>query len=129
MSRNNNDGEALLVVGLIVLGFAGLGVSNFFGVPFLEGLKILPKLLVWLVLFGGVTYFGYLRPLLPLSVASLWLCFLPILDYKAGIRDDSFNFQPEIAWYGTASVQGLVFFLILILGYGLMIWLRSRYRY
>ncbi|EJK5917179.1 hypothetical protein NLH84_004305 [Escherichia coli] len=124
----NNDGSGVILLCMAGVGLAGLFISNTFGVPFLEGIKILPKLLVWLVVFGLITYSGFLRSVIPIALATLWACFTPILDYKAGWRPED-SFQPEVAWYGTSSGQTIVFFAILIIGYGILYWINSRNRY
>lgn len=124
----NNDGSGVILLFMAGVGLAGLFISNTFGVPFLEGIKILPKLLVWLVVFGLITYSGFLRSVIPIALASLWACFIPILDYKAGWRPES-SFQPEVAWYGTSTAQTIVFFAILIIGYGILYLIHDRNRY
>lgn len=127
MSRNSSEGETFFVVCLAGIALLGFGISNIFGVPFLEGIKILPNILGWAAIFGGITYFGFLKPVSPISLATLWWCFIPILDYKAGVREDDFPFQPDVAWYGTGHGQAMVFFGIIIIGYAIMYWFNRRY--
>ncbi|EAQ5804280.1 hypothetical protein QHJ03_000574 [Salmonella enterica] len=127
MNNGSDDSQTLIAISFAAIGLVGLGISNFFGVPFLKGLEILPYLIGWAAVFGATMYFGFLKQVAPIALGTLWLCFRPILDYKAGIREDDFPFQPDIAWYGTGLWQFAVFAGIVILGYGFIYWLNNRY--
>lgn len=126
MNNSSSQNEVIFISCLGAVALLGLGISNFFGVPFLEGIKIIPGVAVWALVFGALTYYGFLKQVSPIAVATLWLSFMPILDYKAGVYKDTPPFHPEIKWYGTTLGQASVFIAILIIGYALLYWWNNR---
>ena len=45
--NNHNEPDFILMLCFAGVGLLGFGIADFFDVPFLEAIKILPKLLVW----------------------------------------------------------------------------------
>ncbi len=58
-------------------------------------------------------------------LSLLWCSFFPILDYKAGIRDN-FPIKIEPEWYGTAFWQFIIFLAINGIGYGIIYYQNKR---
>jgi hypothetical protein len=101
-------------------------ISNIFGVPFMDALDVIPRLLVWVVVFVAIAYMKFLNPVWPLAAATLFSCFTPVLDYKAGVRESDSLFIPDVPWYGHAGWQFLIFCTIVVAGYGIKYWQSQR---
>ncbi|MCT6516775.1 hypothetical protein GY03_05735 [Proteus vulgaris] len=125
MNNTENQNWPLLAAFCIV-GIIGLVISSNLGVPILTAFKIIPSLLIWGVAVFAITYYGFILISSPLIIATLWLVFIPVWDYKAGIRNDDFPIKMDIAWYGTGLGQISVFIGILLIGYGLF-YLKKQY--
>lgn len=124
---SQNDSNGIMLACMALVGVGGLGISNTFGVPFLEAINILPKLAIWVFMAVAATYFGMLNAVWPLVLAFLFSCFIPILDYKAGVSNNDFPLVIDVAWYGQAGWQFLIFIAIVAIGYGIKYWLSRRY--
>lgn len=120
MRGENDSGLILVCFGVVVV--VALGIAHFFDVPFMVGVKIVPYLVTLGALTAAVAWVGYLRWTWPLFLGGLWLTFLPVVDYKAGVTDDDFPLMPYVAWYGHGGWQTLIFFVILAMGYGIAKW-------
>ena len=83
-------------------------------------------IMLWAVVFGAAIYFLHevirFTWFIPAAIAFLWLALAPMLNYYAGVTPDNYPFQPEVAWYGKKVWQLLIFWSILIVGYGLLWW-------
>lgn len=119
--RNNSIG-VVLVVSLVVAAVAVLGIAHYFDVPLSVGVNVLPSLLLLGVISGALWWTGYLRWTWPLCLGGLWLSFLPVVDYKAGITDDEFPLMPYIEWYGHGIWQAVIFIAIVGAGYAITKW-------
>jgi|GEM_PF-2024093 len=81
------DDEAKVwgVVGLFALAVMALtAAAHELGLDRESFMRLVGWLIGWAVLFGGVTrYFGLhsLRPVWPMALGSLWLCFWPAVTY------------------------------------------------
>lgn len=119
---SSNDG-AMLAVCFVAVILSAIGISNFFDVPFSVGVKMVPGLVILATIVFGVWWYQMLPLTWPLCVGGLWLCFIPILDYKAGLREDDFPLPMDyVAWYGHGLWQGLIFLAIVVAGYGFIKW-------
>lgn len=119
---SNSDSGGILAVCFVVVVLAALGISHFFGVPFSVGVKIVPYLVLMGVITGVAWWTGFLRWTWPLCLGGLWLSFLPVVDYKAGITDDDFPLMPYVEWYGHGTWQAVIFFAIVGAGYAFAKW-------
>lgn len=121
MSSNSDSGGILAVCFVVVVGGA-LGISQFFDVPFGVGVKMVPYFVLLGVITGAALWLEYFRRTWPLLLGGLWLCFLPVVNYKAGITDDEFQLMPYVAWYGHGTWQAVIFFVIVVAGYAVVKW-------
>lgn len=123
---DNNDFEkiVLVVVVLALLGF-GLWISNTFDVPGAVAAETAFKVGMWGLLIIGIgalhayksTEFNSILYFSPFMISLFWCALLPVLDYKAGIREN-FPVRIEPDWYGYGLWQFAIFMLINITGYG-----------
>lgn len=138
MSRNNepSGGEVFFGIALVFC----LGVVAWLMTTFDIGLKTAldtaPKLIVWIIVVVGGIFFGikmenrFVIWGAPLAIAFLVPVFSPILKAAAGVREmDGFVLDGMVAWYGTGWGMFLIFFGILIVGYGLLYWWHTRNTY
>nr|WP_240040897.1 hypothetical protein [Pectobacterium versatile] len=73
---------------------------------------------------------GLVRWVIPLAIALLIPVFKPILKEAAGVRDvGGYVFNDIVSWYGTGWGMSLMFFGVLIVGYGLLYWWHRRNSY
>ncbi|WP_097346478.1 hypothetical protein [Escherichia coli] len=122
MSSSNESG-VILAVCFVAVVLGALGISQFFDVPFSVGVKIVPYLVFLGIVTGGLWWYQALSWSWPLCLGGLWLSFLPVVDYKAGVRGDDFPLPMDfVAWYGHGIWQGVIFLVIVVAGYGFMKW-------
>lgn len=106
------------------------------GVEWQTALETAPGLIVWLLVVGAGIFFGIkmetglVRWGAPLAIALLIPVFKPILKEAAGVREmGGLVFDDMVSWYGTGWGMSLMFFGILIVGYGLLYWWHRRNSY
>ncbi|EPF7511107.1 hypothetical protein ACSTSR_004561 [Klebsiella variicola] len=138
MSRNNEtSGVELVVVGVFAFCLAVVAwLMKTFDVEWQTALETAPGLIVWLLAVGAGIFFGIkmetglVRWGAPLAIALLIPVFKPILKEAAGVREmDGLVFDDMVSWYGTGWGMSLMFFGILIIGYGLLYWWHRRNSY
>lgn len=121
MNNTENQNWPLLAV-FCIIGTISLIISSKLGVPLDIAFDTIPYLLVWGFAVFVITYYGFILISIPLIIATLWLVFMPVWDYKASIIND----DADIAWYFTGLGQLSVFFGILLIGYGFF-FLKKQY--
>ncbi|WP_052272007.1 hypothetical protein [Pantoea sp. CFSAN033090] len=119
---SRNDGGGILIVCFVVVIMGALGISHLFDVPFTVGVKIVPFLVFLCIATGAAWWFDFLNWTWPLFLGGLWVCFLPIVDYKAGITGDDFPLMPYVEWYGHGFWQAVIFTVIVLAGYAIAKW-------
>ena len=138
MSRNNEtSGVELVVVGVFAFCLAVVAwLMKTFDVEWQTALETAPGLIVWLLVVGAGIFFGIkmetglIRWGAPLAIALLIPVFKPILKDAAGVRETGgLVFDDMVSWYGTGWGMSLMFFGILIVGYGLLYWWHRRNSY
>lgn len=137
-SRNNEtSGVELVVVGVFAFCLAVVAwLMKTFDVEWQTALETAPGLTVWLLVVGAGIFFGIkmetglVRWGAPLAIALLIPVFKPILKEAAGVREmGGLVFDDMVSWYGTGWGMSLMFFGILIVGYGLLYWWHRRNSY
>ncbi|EAM8426105.1 hypothetical protein ZN11_05335 [Salmonella enterica] len=138
MSRNNEtNGVELVFLGAAVFVLAVVGwLMKTFNVGWQTALETAPGLIFWVLAVGAGLFFGIkmetglIRWGAPLAIALLIPVFKPILKEAAGVRDvGGYVFDDMVSWYGTGWGMSLMFFGILIVGYGLLYWWHRRNSY
>lgn len=138
MSRSNEtNGVELVFIGVAVFLLAVIGwLMKTFDVGWQTALETAPSLIVWILAVGAGIFFGIkmetglVRWGTPLAIALLIPVFKPILKEAAGVRDvGGLVFDDMVSWYGTGWGMSLMFFGILIVGYGLLYWWHRRNNY
>ena len=128
--RNETSGVELVVVGVFAFCLAVVAwLMKTFDVEWQTALETAPGLIVWLLVVGAGIFFGIkmetglVRWGAPLAIALLIPVFKPILKEAAGVRETGgLVFDDMVSWYGTGWGMSLMFFGILIIGYGLLYW-------
>ncbi|HGX4297021.1 TPA: hypothetical protein ACJKJ0_004655 [Escherichia coli] len=138
MSRNNDADAVVLVLGGVAIFFLAImaWLMKAFDVEWRTALETAPSLIAWLVVVGSGIFFGIkmetglVRWGTPLAIALLIPVFKPILKEAAGVRETGgFVFDDMVSWYGTGWGMSLMFFGILIVGYGLLYWWHRKNSY
>ncbi|WP_437890168.1 hypothetical protein [Phytobacter sp. V91] len=138
MSRNNDADAVVLVLGGVAIFFLAImaWLMKTFDVEWQTALETAPNLIFWLLVVGGGIFFGIkmetglVRWGTPLAIAFLIPVFKPILKEAAGVREmGGLVFDDMVSWYGTGWGMSLMFFGILIVGYGLLYWWHRRNSY
>ena len=138
MSGNNEtNGVELVFLGAAIFVLAVVAwLMKTFDVEWQTALATAPSLIVWLIAVGAGSFFGIkmetglVRWGTPLAIACLIPVFKPILKEVAGVRKaGGFVFDDMVSWYGTGWGMSLMFFGILIFGYGLLYWWHRRNSY
>ncbi|MBD9361582.1 hypothetical protein [Methylomonas fluvii] len=137
MSNINNDVLKLLAF-ILLATLLGIGAlfSKIVGLDFATGMDVFTRIIMWLALLGVVIYFindfGFrFVSILPASIVSFLLCWLPAFDYWSSqdFRNFSFNGSINYAWYATGWIQALIGLAIITGGHGLIHYLDSRSSY
>ncbi|MDA8514730.1 hypothetical protein [Citrobacter sp. Igbk 14] len=136
-SNSETNGIELVFVGVAVFFLVIMGwLMKTFDVEWQTALETAPSLIAWLVVVGGGIFFGIkmetglVRWGTPLAIALLIPVFKPILEEAAGVRDmGGLVLNNMVSWYGTGWGMSLMFFGILIIGYGLLYWWHRRNSY
>jgi hypothetical protein len=127
-----------LLAFILLAALLGTGVlfSKIFGLDFTTGMDVFARIIMWLVLLGVVIYFindFCIRfvSILPASIVSFLVCWLPVFDYWSSqdFRNFSFNGNINYAWYATGWIQALIGLAIITCGHGLIHYLDSRSSY
>ena len=133
MTNRSQDDSWIGILIFAVVGFIALGVWKFsqsIGVDFATGAEVLYKTIIYLIIFGGASYF--LKDTIGIKNTSLALfpfsifCITPALDFKAmsGIPEFMSTTYVTIPWWGTNLGQfGIFIFLGVI---SLAIWYFTR---
>ncbi|QBY41716.1 hypothetical protein QE197_00475 [Arsenophonus nasoniae] len=128
---DNNQIEILFVVlgFLLLIGFA-VWIKKIFEIPLDIAINTGIKIVIWIALISFIIWyfrsnFNVIKLTTPLMLSLLWCSFFPILDYKAGIRDN-FPIKIEPEWYGTAFWQFIIFLAINGIGYGIIYYQNKR---
>lgn len=128
---DNNQIEILFVVlgFLLLIGFA-VWIKKIFEIPLDIAINTGIKIVIWIALISFIIWyfrsnFNVIKLTTPLMLSLLWCSFFPILDYKAGIRDN-FPIKIEPEWYGTAFWQFIIFLAINSIGYGIIYYQNKR---
>ncbi|MFP1754667.1 hypothetical protein [Lonsdalea quercina] len=138
MSRNNDADAVVLVLSGVAVFFLAImaWLMKTFDVEWQTALETAPNFIAWLVVVGGGIFFGIkmetglVRWSIPLAIALLIPVFKPILEEAAGVRDmGGLVLDNMVSWYGTGWGMSLMFFGILIVGYGLLYWWHRRNSY
>ena len=138
MNRNNETSGAEIFGGIAIVFCFGVvaWLMSTFDISFQTALETAPKLIVWIIAVGCAIYFWVKMENslviwgLPLAIAFLVPVFSPILKAAAGVREmDGFVLDGMVSWYGTGWGMTLMFFGILIVGYGLLYWWHRRNSY
>ncbi|MDC7872088.1 hypothetical protein TH60_21595 [Pantoea ananatis] len=131
MNKNNEIGSAEIFCCIALIFCFGVVVwlMDTFDIGFQIAVETAPKLILWIIAVGCVIYYGVKMENslviwgAPLGIAFLVPVFSPILKAAAGVREmDGFVFDGMVAWYGTGWGMFLIFFGIIIVGYGLLYW-------
>ncbi|WP_245994819.1 hypothetical protein [Yersinia hibernica] len=136
MSRSDDNNIEMIFATLGVLLLVGFGVwiMKTFDVSFAAASSTSLRLLVWglvvaaLIAWHFYAEFNVIKNTTPLIVSFFWCSLFPVLDYKAGIRED-FPIKMDISWYGTALWQFGIFMVINIIGYVIIYYLNKRNSY
>ncbi|WP_082001728.1 hypothetical protein [Rahnella aquatilis] len=133
-SGNNEIGKIIAALGvLLLLGF-GIWIMKTFDVSFTAASNTTFRLIAWgvavvaLIAWHSRSDFNVIKNTTPLVISLFWCSLFPLLDYKAGIRDD-FPIQIDISWYGTAFWQFVIFMAINFIGYGIIYFQNKRNNY
>ena len=138
MNRNNEiSGVELVFGGVTIFSLViVLWLMKTFDVEWQTALETAPNLIFWFLVVGGGLFFGIkmetglVRWGTPLAIAFLIPVFKPILKEAAGVREmGGLVFDDMVSWYGTGWGMSLMFFGILIVGYGLLYWWHRRNSY
>ncbi|MFP1742149.1 hypothetical protein [Lonsdalea quercina] len=138
MSRNNDADAIVLVLSGVAVFFLAImaWLMKTFDVEWQTALATAPNFIAWLVFVGGGIFFGIkmetglVRWGTPLAIGLLIPVFKPIFEEAAGVRDmGGLVLDNMVSWYGTGWGMSLMFFGILIVGYGLLYWWHRRNSY
>lgn len=123
-SENELGRITVLLAILLPIGFI-VWIMQIFDVPSNVASDTVMKLIGWgggaagLVIWQVKSGLHVIKFIAPFMISLFWCCLIPILDYKAGVRNDT-HLRLHIDWYGTASWQFLIFLTINIIGYGII---------
>lgn len=134
-SETNSAEWVFIAVTILFLGMI-IWLTKTFDVPWQIALETSPALIIWIfAVIGGV--FACIKMGVggviwgaPLAISLLIPVFKPILRYAAGVQDiGGLLLDDRVSWYGTDWGMSLIFFGILIVGYGLLYWWQRQYSY